>query len=87
MTLYTTVGSVRGCCQHLHRSESAAEECVRDDADGCATQGGYSDRRVVSDYTYSEGCAMSERVRDALRAQNKPDVALGSDDGGGEVAS
>lgn len=44
---YTTVGSVRGCCGHCHRSYEAAERCLARDRRGCHRQGGYSDRRVV----------------------------------------
>lgn len=44
---YTTDGSVRGCCGHKHRSIATAQRCVDRDSDGCASQGGYSDRSVV----------------------------------------
>jgi len=44
---YTTIGSVRGCCGHKHRSLTAAERCRQRDANGCGSQGGYSDREVV----------------------------------------
>jgi hypothetical protein len=44
---YTTIGSVRGCCGHHHRTIAAAEMCLTRDQRGCKSQGGYSDRRVV----------------------------------------
>lgn len=47
MTYYETAGSVRGSCGHRHRSEDTARRCLRHDQEGCAQQGGYSDRRVV----------------------------------------
>lgn len=43
---WTTWGSVRGGCDHLHRSPEAAEACCARDDRGCRTQGGYSDRYV-----------------------------------------
>lgn len=43
---YTTQGSVRGSCGHVHRTERAAEACAARDERGCASQGGYSDRGV-----------------------------------------
>ena len=46
-TTYTTRGDVRGACGHKHRSLRTAEQCRQRDADGCAEQGGYSDRRVI----------------------------------------
>lgn len=46
-TRYTTTGSIRGGCAHLHRTREAAARCLARDERGCATQGGYSDRRVV----------------------------------------
>lgn len=46
-TFYTTEGSVRGCCGHKHRSIDTAIRCLAADRDGCANQGGYSDRTVV----------------------------------------
>lgn len=47
MITYTTTGPVRGDCGHRHRSIDTARTCLRRDGDGCASQGGYSDRRVV----------------------------------------
>lgn len=44
---YTTIGSVRGCCDHKHRSLLTAMKCIGRDHDGCAKQGGYSDRYIV----------------------------------------
>ena len=46
MTTYTTIGSVRGCCGHKHRTIKAAVDCIKRDQSGCAIQGGYSDRDV-----------------------------------------
>jgi hypothetical protein len=46
---YTTIGSVRGCCGHDHRSIGAAQRCLARDARGCRAQGGYSDRYIVRD--------------------------------------
>ncbi len=45
-TYYTTVGRVRGECGHKHRTVTAAQACAERDDDGCATQGGYSDRSI-----------------------------------------
>lgn len=44
--MYTTCGSVRGCCGHKHGSILAAEKCLARDQKGCRSQGGYSDREV-----------------------------------------
>ena len=44
---FTTVGSVRECCGHEHRTYRAARACLERDARGCAKQGGYTDRWVV----------------------------------------
>jgi hypothetical protein len=44
---YTTNGSVRGQCGHLHETEGAAYCCRDRDQRVCAAQGGYSDREVV----------------------------------------
>lgn len=44
---YTTDGDIRGCCGHKHRSIDTAIRCLTADSDGCASQGGYSDRTVV----------------------------------------
>jgi hypothetical protein len=44
---YTTEGDVRGCCDHKHQSIKAAAACLKRDQEGCARQGGYSDRRIV----------------------------------------
>ena len=47
-TIYTTIGSVRGCCGHKHKTYEAAQACMHADQAGCARHGGYSDRQVVS---------------------------------------
>jgi hypothetical protein len=57
MALYTTVGSVRGCCDHVHLDREAAERCLARDREGCASQGGYSDRRVV----HPQNCQYEDR--------------------------
>lgn len=51
---YTTRGSVRGSCGHLHRTAVAAQECLSRDARGCHSQGGYSDRSIVEIETHNE---------------------------------
>ena len=61
--LYTTWGSVRGCCGHAHKTAEAAEECINQDAHGCMLAGGYSDREVraiesrkdLEDYDVTKG--------------------------------
>lgn len=45
---YITCGSVRGQCSHKHKTIAAAEKCVHEDGKGCASQGGYSDRKVMA---------------------------------------
>jgi hypothetical protein len=45
---YVTIGSVRGECGHRHKTLAAAQRCLERDMEGCAMQGGYSDRRVVA---------------------------------------
>lgn len=47
-TIYTTYGSVRGCCGHRHRTPEAAQACIDRDQRGCASQGGYSDRSIAT---------------------------------------
>ena len=44
---YTCTGDVRGNCGHRHRTLSAAVACVRRDARGCRSQGGYTDRVIL----------------------------------------
>lgn len=46
MTVYTTRGSVRGCCGHKHKTIGAAVKCLKADQSGCQSQGGYSDRTI-----------------------------------------
>lgn len=43
---YTTSGSFRGSCGHKHRYIRTAQACLLEDAKGCASQGGYTDRVV-----------------------------------------
>lgn len=53
MTIYTTVGSVRGTCGHKHRTLKRAYLCMASDSSACRKMGGYSDRhieRVFSDH-------------------------------------
>jgi hypothetical protein len=45
--VFTTYGSVRGCCGHRHETRQSADACLADDQAGCSSQGGYSDRAVV----------------------------------------
>jgi hypothetical protein len=48
-TVYTTIGSVRGSCDHKHKSLATAWKCVRKDQRACAGLPGgnsYSDRQV-----------------------------------------
>ncbi len=59
---YITIGSVRGWCGHVHRTELGAVRCLARDRRGCRGQGGYSDRNVVniavrlpSDLRHSDG--------------------------------
>lgn len=47
-TYYTTTGSVRGCCDHKHRTIETAQRCIDRDHAGCKSQGGYSDRKIVA---------------------------------------
>ncbi|MEQ8767227.1 MAG: hypothetical protein RL885_25175 [Planctomycetota bacterium] len=55
-TTYTTTGSVGGSCDHAHRTLSGAIRCLERHQDGCASQGGYSDRRIVR----SDGQVMTD---------------------------
>lgn len=45
-TRYICTGSVRGQCQHIHRTLTGAVDCLRRDRRACKRQGGYSDRAV-----------------------------------------
>lgn len=45
--IFSTYGSVRGCCGHRHETRQAADKCLAKDQAGCKSQGGYSDRSVV----------------------------------------
>ncbi len=46
MIAFTTWGSVRGCCDHAHRTLQAAEQCIERDHRACAERGSRSDRTV-----------------------------------------
>lgn len=46
VTRYTTWGSVRGGCGHLHMTVESAERCAARDQRDCRRQGGYSDRTI-----------------------------------------
>lgn len=43
---YTTWGSVRGGCGHLHRTREGAEKCLARDRRLCRMLGGVSDRTL-----------------------------------------
>lgn len=45
--IYTTAGSVRGCCGHKHHTREDAEQCLADDQAGCQRARGYSDRIIL----------------------------------------
>lgn len=62
---YTTAGSIRGCCGHTHRTLSGALRCLQRDEDGCGSQGGYSDRRIVRLPDYAE---LSDDERQSIDA-------------------
>ncbi len=51
MTLYTTLGLVRGGCAHVHRTIHAAQRCLARDQRACRSIPGgahYSDRAVYA---------------------------------------
>jgi len=53
MATYQMHGDVRGTCPHQHHTLTGLARCARQDAQGCAGQGGYSDRhpyRLVGGY-------------------------------------
>lgn len=47
--IYFCEGSVRGRCQHNHRTLRGAERCLAQDVAGCHTQGGWSDREIQAE--------------------------------------
>jgi len=59
---FTTIGDVRGSCNHKHRSVLTAARCLREDRKGCEKQGGYSDRTV----TASDDSELSEDEIDVM---------------------
>lgn len=59
MTLYTTWGPVRGSCGHEHKSIDTADACLRRDGEGCAGQGGYTDRNIYA--LDADGCRRTLR--------------------------
>lgn len=68
---FITLGSVRGACPHIHRTEEAAARCLARDQRGCASQGGYSDRqiyRVDGDYVYESDGQGGEREARVCRS-------------------
>lgn len=77
-TIFTTYGSVRGCCGHRHTTRSGADRCLARDQAGCESQGGYSDRSVVlvgeDGYLYHDMGQMQAEDGDHW---------IRSDDGGG----
>lgn len=46
--IFTCVGDVRGQCDTHHHTIGTARRCIQRDRDGCASQGGYSDREIVA---------------------------------------
>ena len=46
---YTTDGSVRGTCGHVHKTIASAMQCLQRDRNSCGRLGGgaYSDRDIV----------------------------------------
>lgn len=58
MTTYTTRGSVRGGCEHTHKSIAAAQKCLERDQHACKSLGvgGYSDRIIVR----TDGAGLSD---------------------------
>jgi hypothetical protein len=44
---YICEGGVRGGCGIQHLTLKGALRCLSEDQEGCASQGGYSDRRIV----------------------------------------
>ena len=70
---YITIGSVRGACPHVHRTIEAAQRCLARDQAGCASQRGYSDRRVVrvdgdSSYDLDENGSDLRETTDVCRS-------------------
>lgn len=49
-TFWICCGDVRGDCGHKHLSLETAERCLLRDKDGCADQGGYSDRVILEQW-------------------------------------
>jgi len=79
----TCYGSVRGCCGHVHRSWDAAQRCVERDQRGCQSQGGYSDRHVITTVTRPEvRAALGYRVARALGAYAELSVGYADEIGG-----
>lgn len=90
---FTTTGSVRGSCGHLHTTRANAEKCVAKDARGCEKHGGYSDRSVVvlADIVDRDGDRVQVEVGEWLAVYAPGDESdLGQivaiDDSGIEVA-
>jgi hypothetical protein len=50
---YTTWGSARQGCGHAHKTLAAAEQCLREDREGCSGDG-YSDREIRAIETREE---------------------------------
>jgi hypothetical protein len=75
---WTTEGNIRGSCGHKHRSHKAALDCLDRDRAGCASQGGYSDRRVVAvgDPVWVVCCFGSCNHRTARETAGVPKAAL-----------
>ena len=45
---YTPIGTVRGCCGHMHRTVDTAARCVARDLAKCRVRGDCSDRIIVA---------------------------------------
>ena len=74
MTIYTTMGSVRGSCNHKHRSLETALKCAQSDSRRCQQVRGRSDRNVVR----TDGEPLSEWELDELASLEEDDE--GADD-------
>lgn len=75
--VFTTWGSVRGGCKHLHQSVLRAVECIGYDHAGCRSQGGYSDREVRA---LREGATHEDAARyDPGEAVDADDVRKAKD--------
>ena len=67
--MYTTKGTVRGNCGHKHRTLKSVHKFIERDQNGCAKQGGYSDRYIVR----CDGKDLSENEQQDLDYCEFPD--------------